>query len=264
MAARNQSPWWSSPWAIAGGLLLGSGIAAMLHRRRQPTADCTQVGADEGTVAGIHYLERVRGDASPDDALPMVVVFHSRGGVPAGVAKTLQDVGRARLIIPRGSFQLGSGWAWFDKPIRGAIEQGDPSVALQLNEVAMQVAEFLRQIVQCRPTVGQPILTGSSQGGEMALLLGSTHPDLAHSAIAVNGLLLPAFWDPGIVPTAMINGTGDEVVPFDWAAEYAQAMIDAGAPLSFTPFPSTGHGVTEPMASAWHDLVRVSAQGLLQ
>ena len=260
-------PWYRSPWALGAGALLGGlavgGLVAGVARLRRraaalPPADCSQVGQSEGYIAGIRYLERIRGNAGPEEPLPMVIVFHSRGASPEGFAGMLGGIGRARLILPEGDYQSGGARAWFSLPIRDAVH-GDPGpVTAQWRDTADRIHNFIGQAIQCRPTIGRPVVTGSSQGAEMSLLLASTAPDLIASAVAVNGWLLPAFWTPNMSPTTMYNGTGDEVVPFTWAQDYASQMQAQGAPLSFVPFPSEGHAVTKAMSSAWINAVEAA------
>lgn len=242
--------WLRSPWVWApAGAAAAAGAGVWLARRRH-IADCGQVGPTGGTVAGVRYLERIRGKADPDAALPLVVLFHSRGATPEGHAAMLGGIGPARLILPQGPYPTGSGFGWWRKGIKDAAKDVD-AAAPEWERTASQVIAFVDAIVQCRPTLGRPILTGSSQGGELTLLLSSTEPRAFSGGVAVSGYLLPPFWTPRMAPTAMINGTGDTVVPFSWAKDYAQAMIGQGAPLSFTPMPSTGHAVTGDMAKAW-------------
>lgn len=257
-------PWYRSPWAIGagvvlGGLALGGAVGALVRARRRsalPPADCSLVSGDGGSIGGIRYLERIRGGAHPDEPLPMVVVFHSRGANPEGFAGMLGGIGRARLILPEGDYGSGHSRSWFELPIREAVE-GDPGpVTEQWRVTAERIRNFIGQMIQCRPTVGLPLVTGSSQGGEMTLLVASTSPDLVAGGVAVSGWLLPAFWTADMAPVSMLHGTGDQTVPYAWAADYAAQMQGKGAPISFTGFPSEGHAITKAMSNAWIGSVR--------
>jgi predicted esterase len=170
----------------------------------------------------------------------------------------LANIGRARLILPEGEHEstVGSGHKWWTKGVKAAVEHDPEGAAVEWQAASDRMAEFLRQIVQCRPTVGQPILTGSSQGGEMTLLMASTHPELARSGVAVSSYLLEPFWNRRLSPTAMLHGTGDTTVPYIWARDYADEMRRDGAPLEFFEYESPGHAVTRPMSRGWIATVR--------
>ena len=242
-----------------GGVALGFAVGALIDRYARPLApvDCSQITDERGgEIAGVRYLERMRGKASPGEAVPMVVFFHSMGAHPRGHARMLANLGPSRLILPFGAYQTdsGGGYKWWQRGVRAGTGD-DPEVraeaVVQWQAASDRAAEFVRQISQCRPTVGKPILTGSSQGGEMSLLLASTHPDLVQSGVAVSSYLLEPFWNDRMASTRMIHGTGDKTVPFALAKDYAERMIAEGAPLSFQAYPSSGHGLAEGMGADW-------------
>lgn len=243
-----------------GGIVAGFSLAAVAHRLWLPAlipADCSAVGEKSGVVAGVPYLERMRGHASPDESVPMVVLFHSKGASPSGHSGMLSGIGPARLILPEGAYEGSGGRVWWQRGIKDAMDpaQRDAATA-QWEGAAERMAEFLRQIVQCRPTVGKPVITGSSQGGEMTLLMASTHPELVSAGVAVSSYLLPDLWTKRMAPVHMIHGTGDKTVPYDWAREYFETMQARGAPLSFESYSSPGHSVTSPMSDDWITAVR--------
>ncbi len=250
----------ASAVAVAG-TAVGFSLGALVNRfvvSPLAAADCSRVGPEGGTVAGVPYLERMRGRAAPGEAVPMVVVFHSLGASPEGHSRMLANIGKARLILPEGAYRSsGRGRKWWELGVKAGVNQDPEGARVQWQAASDRIAEFLRQIVQCRPTVGAPILTGSSQGGEMTLLLASDHPELMQSGVAASSYLLQPFWNAsGMAPVRMIHGTGDRTVPYAWAKEYAETMIDRGAPLTWASYPSPGHGVTKDMSRDWIASVR--------
>lgn len=251
---------------VTSGVVLGA-IAAAFAIRRWPVrarADCSQVGPQGGVVAGVPYREQLRGGATPNEALPMVVLFHSLGAGVGGHTNMLTGIGRARLISPEGAYRVGDGGGrkWWERGVKDAALKDPDGAAVQWHGSSERIAEFLRQIVQCRPTLGLPILTGSSQGGEMTLLLSSTHPELVRSGVAVSSWILPAFWTEDMAPVRMIHGTGDDTVPFAWAKDYYEQLSARGAPLSFQSYSSPGHDVTKQMGNDWIASVRGEVEQL--
>jgi phospholipase/carboxylesterase len=252
------NPWWKSPWAVvpaalAGGTAVGVGIVQLVSGR----ARCVSATSTGGVIEGVRYLERIRGDAESEDELPMVLVLHSLGGRPEGYAGGMGGIGRARLILPEGEYVSGTGKSWFGKGLHQVVDGGNTDADVNVwRDAGDRLARFIDAITRCRPTVGKPIATGSSQGAEAALVLANDHRHKIHGAVAVNGDMPEPLWRSRMAPTVMINGIGDKTVPFAWAQEHAMTAINDGAPLSFTPFPSTGHDVTAAMGKAWIASVR--------
>ena len=118
------------------GVALGAAIAHATRDLWDPP-DCSGIGEDGGTVAGVPYLERMRGGAEPGDAVPMVIAFHSMGATPYGFAGSLKDIGRARLILPGGEFRTpGGGYLWWHDRIRTAVKPENLALATMERERA--------------------------------------------------------------------------------------------------------------------------------
>lgn len=267
--------WWDDPWIrgtiiVSGGLAAGLGLGAIAYRLRYGPAifpDCDEVTPEGGVVAGVSYFEAMRGGAAPEDEVPMVVAFHSLCAPPRGILSMFKGLPPSRLIVPAGSYGCSSSESsrkWWSRGVRSAMdaENIEESTA-QWRAESERMGSFLAQIQRCRPTKGKPVLTGSSMGGEMSLLLASTHPMLVDSAVVVSGYLLPEFWTTAMAPTSMIHGTGDTTVPFSWAKEYAQRLSGAGADLSFEEYATDGHSISSPMGSAWGDHLRARLAALV-
>ena len=251
MPLRDYTPWLVGAGVVAAGTLAGAAIV-----RAATKADCSSVGADGGTAAGVPYLERMRGGASPDERVPMVVMLHSMDGSPKGYAGGLGGIGRARLILPQGGIDSGGGYRWLPTTLGGTLKDGFSNEEFETWLDALERLEtFVDAIADCRPTVGKPIITGSSQGAIMTLLMATARRGKIHGAVAVNGDLPDAFWNGKMTPTIMINGTGDTNFPFAQAQEHAQIAIDEGAPLRLDSYSSSTHEVTPAMGKAWGQAV---------
>ncbi len=248
--------------AAAAGVLGGLAVGfAALTRGRSPSVrrpsparepDCNLVTPTGGTVAGIEYLERIRGNADPESKLPMVIAFHSRGATAAGMTGMLKGIGPARLIIPKGPHRTaGGGNVWWTV----AIRDDEDDVADAFLEMGDKMAAFIYDIVRCRPTEGRPIVTGSSQGGEMAYLMTNVYPDLVRGGVAVAGWIPEPLWNVDMAPTLGLHGDRDNTVPYAWAKEFADTMIAEGADMRFETFDSA-HGVSSAMSQAWREGIK--------
>jgi predicted esterase len=258
---------------VIGSALVGAAIASRLYPRVLVIPDCTHVQSGGGVVAGVRYLEQMRGGAHPGDKVPMVIVLHSLGARPEGYVDMFAGLGPARVIAPEGGFGDGKIRKWWHIPVRAAIEDPTKKLVDAVSEwtaAADRLERFVQEIVRCRPTQGKPIITGSSQGGEMTLLMASRYPRLFAGAVATASYLLPVFWTSRMSPTRMVHGTGDTVVPFAWAQQYYETMHGEGAELEFAgyetdPSHELGHYVTTPMGKDWSKAVStlVEQQALL-
>lgn len=241
---------------MAFGAAAFGGIVYGIAQKRQakgirplgPPA-CDVVEDKGGVVAGVRYLERRSKGAQSDAALPMVIVFHSRGATPEGFSGFHHNVkGPVRVITPAGFERLGGGRSWFGLPAR---TQDQAELAEQMAEAGAKMARFIADIVRCRPTAGWPVVTGSSQGGSMAYLMANQYPQFVHGAVAVAGWLPKPLWNRHMAPTIGLHGTDDRTVPYLQTARFAEDMQRAGAPLEFHSYPS-GHSMSKDMLGSWH------------
>lgn len=249
--------------AVQAGVLVGLGLGLAAATRswtrasvRRPSPpkpiDCGGVGPEGGTLAGIEYLERLRGGARPDDELPMVIAFHSRGATAAGMTGMLKGIGPARLIIPKGPHKTPQGGrVWWKVEIR----DDEDVVADGFAQMGAKMAQFIYEIIRCRPTYGMPIVTGSSQGGEMTYLMTNLYPELVRGGVAVAGWIPEPLWNVDMAPTLGLHGDRDTTVPYAWAKQFADTMIAEGADMQFETFDSA-HGVSSAMSKAWLDGIR--------
>lgn len=237
--------------AAFGGIVYG--ITARTRRvsglppAGPPQCDVVVPGSG-GNVAGFRYIERVSPDVDPEAAVPMVVVFHSKGSRPEHYAGTFRNLGKpVRLIVPEGPLSLGEHREWFRLPAR---TKDQPELAAQMAALAPSVAKFLADIVRCRPTVGRPVITGSSQGGSVTYLMATLYPYLAQGAVALAGWLPMQLWSPHMARTIGMHGTNDKTVPYEATAQYAAAMIERGAPFTWKTY-ATGHAISSSMQRDW-------------
>ncbi len=243
------------PWAVGGAAAVGVTAATYGLARAALRPDCSGATDDGGEVEGVRYLERMRGDAGSGERVPMVVVLHAKDGTPAGYAGGMGGIGRARLILPEGGYAT-SGFRWFSTGLLATLEDGfSPAELREWKEAGDRLARFVKAIARCRPTSGDPIVTGASQGGEMALVMAAQHRRDIAGVVVVNGDMPEALWHRRMAPTVMIHGTGDTTVPFAIAQEHAQQAADAGAPIRFDSFSSPGHEITNAMGKAWREAV---------
>lgn len=234
-------------------LLLGAAALVVMGRKktRRPSADCSEVKQGKGVIAGIRYLETVRG-ADPSTPMPMIVSFHGRGAVPKGATVFPGIEGPIRIIRPAGFHRTsGGGYNWMTTSSKKHPE----GFAAEMHQRGEELAAFLDGLMQCRPTIGRPIVTGASAGGHMSYLLASQYPGLVHGAVALIGYLPPPLWNPNMARTVGLHGVNDTVVPYERTRQFWDAMKRQGAPITTATFDS-GHSVGGDIGASWDAAVK--------
>lgn len=204
----------------------------------------------------LHYLERVTKGAAPDAALPMIIGVHGLGDSPEGFGRLLETVPfPARLIFPAGPLASGDGRSWF--PIR--VRDRDPEALARGIEGALPgLSALIEDLVQRRPTVGKPVVTGFSQGGIMSFALVAAHPQRFAGAVPIGGLLPPPSFPSGRGgPWVLaLHGAADEVVPLSGCQATVSAFERAGYPIRLKVYDGVGHHVTPEMQAQLFSALR--------
>jgi predicted peptidase len=85
------------------------------------------------------------------------------------------------------------------------------------------------------------LVVGFSLGGRGAWYLSSRHSDRFTGAIVMAGRSEEALADLAKIPTYVIHGRNDQVVPFEQAEDRARALERMGRPIRFDALAGVGH-----------------------
>lgn len=235
--------------AIAAGLALVSGGKSSSPRASsQPRPkECEGLHSSGGHLAGVDYIEIVTGGARANDRLPMIVSLHGLGYDYNAHVKWLEQLNvPARIILPNAFFtQSGnqSKRAWWNSYSNAALQ-----------DASRGLAQFIYLIQRCRPTAGQPVLTGHSQGGYVAIDFAAQFPELISFSVPLAGARNSLLWDDvPRVPMYAVHGTLDS--SYDSAFKYYNAMANRGLPVYMTAVPGGAHRISTKNADAWRDVL---------
>lgn len=197
--------------------------------------------------ASIAYLEVESAGASAEEALPLLVAIHGRGGTPTEFADAFKALRvPARIILPRAPDAFEAGGSWY--PLNDVLRR--PVV---IRRRAEDLAALIDTIVRTRPTVGRPVVTGFSQGGVMSFALAATYPERIAAAFPIAGtqyLGMPAPTPSPRPPTFhAFHGGRDPIMPIDGARAMVASMRASGARASLTDHRHVGHELTAAMRS---------------
>lgn len=204
--------------------------------------------AVRGEIAGVRYLEYMTGGARPDDRVPMIVALHPMGGDPEDfLPLLLRYHRRARLILPYGH-PSGGMYIWYDSVAE------DVAAPLVTRE-ADRLAAVLAALVSTRPTVGNPLVTGFSQGGIMTFALAVTHPESLAAAFPIGGMLPPSLYPSKAIvsmprpmklpPVSAFHGAADLAVPTRSARASVAELRRAGYTAELREYAGVGHDVSD-------------------
>lgn len=209
------------------------------------------VQAREHRIAGLYVLEVVLGHVDIDAALPLVVMLHGRGDrprVPGGpFGGTSMPM---RLLLPRAPKPLGNGFTWL--PV--SVTEGRHDVlAATLQERAAQLRQVILRFREMRPTLGEPIVTGFSQGAMLTFALTILHPDVVKVSMPIAGWLPPQLLPLRPPPPQRrprirsIHGSADPVVRIQPTRQLIRSLRALGYEIDWVEEPGVAHVVSEAM-----------------
>ncbi len=205
---------------------------------------------EEGQVGDFHYVEVILGkNPHPDHPMPLIVIFHGRGGKPSIPDGPYETDVPLRLLLPRGPDRLGSGYNWLATWTNAGKEE---LLARSLAARADQLAPAIRAFRAMRPTLGKPILVGFSQGGILSFALATRYPREFAAAFPLAGWLPPSLYpEPGrgqkFPYIYAQHGALDTTVPTQRGRETVQALRQRGLRVDYREVPGVGHIVTPGM-----------------
>lgn len=200
------------------GLFAADARAAEWKALRMPAPD----GGD------LLYALLVPDDYQKGQARPLVLALH-----PGAKQGDYYGLGFARQVVAPGIIGLNAIVIAPDCPTRTWTDPGADKAVMAL--VEKMLAEY---------TIDKKkiLVTGFSMGGGGTWFMSAQHPDVFTAAIAIAA---PVGNQPrerlGKIPTYVIHGGGDEVVPFGPAEENAMALQKMGKPVAFEAAADLSH-----------------------
>jgi len=186
-----------------------------------------------------------------DGPFPTIIALHGWGASAhdlLGLAPII-DGGRSLVLCPQGpvSFQIGpgaAGYGWFP------LSSGQPPDPAEFQRGIDAITEFLGEAYLKYPVDRNKIvLLGFSQGGVMAYHLALHSPSEYAGLVALSswlpmGLADAIGTDPALenLPTLVIHGTDDPMIPVDRARESRDCLLKLQVPTTYREF-GMGHEI---------------------
>ena len=153
-----------------------------------------------------------------------------------------------RVIAPRAPrARRAGGFTWFpglpaDRDLAPLVDGA--------RESAAALAALVTTVRATRPTCGQPVVTGFSQGGLLALALAVHYPEVVGAAVPIGGWLPPPMWPSARVDRSAeidaLHGELDTLVPLAAARAANDHLATLGYDIETHTYP-VGHTISSRM-----------------
>ena len=161
----------------------------------------------------LSYVELTTSGAPQSAKLPLLIALHGHGATPQQLAgpllHALNGAVSLRLVLPQAPHRVpGRGFSWFDGVGR----------LREQRRAALSVKKLAKRVQEARPTLGEPVVLGFSQGGMIAFDL-ATRTELC-LALPISGV--PS--QPTVrrwprrgcaVPVLALHGRADSILPLN-------------------------------------------------
>jgi phospholipase/carboxylesterase len=200
------------------------------------------------TVHAVNLMHAAHVPAG-DGPFPTIVALHGWGANAhdlLGLAPYLHG-GRALVLCPQGpvAFQVGQGvvgYGWYPIVATG----GRPADPAEVMKGLDALQGFLDAALARYPAdPSKLVLLGFSQGGHMAYQLGLRDPARWAGLVALSSWIpevLPRLPGHARLPTLVIHGSKDPMVPVERAHAARDALLSLGVPTVFREYPM-GHEI---------------------
>ena len=218
--------------------------------------------AGRGRVGGLKFLEIIKGDAPPTDALPMAVFLHGYGDGAQDVWLSNVKV-PMRVVMFESPRSFNGSFTWMYSPIGDGRSEW---LAHTVRKAGEELAHAVKLLATHRPTRGRAIVSGFSQGAVVAYYLATYHPTQVHGAVPIAGLLPKPLW-PSKLSTShpwpaihAIHGEHDKTVLTASAQETVAHLARLGQPATLHVYRDIGHKMASTMRSEMQAKVEAFAR----
>jgi predicted peptidase len=197
-------------------LLLPLVVTALLAQSVLPTLEQRALRMPDGSV--VRYGLAAPGEGNASSPRPLVIALHPGGGGTPYYGDQFM-----RSIFLPGLRELGAIMIAPDCPTQAWTDPQAEQAVMSLIEAALDEFPVDRR---------QILVVGFSLGGSGAWFLSARHADLFTAAIVMAGRTEEPITNLGKIPTYVIHGRNDEVVPFGQAEQRAGALERMGGYLA--------------------------------
>ncbi|RKH28319.1 phospholipase [Corallococcus praedator] len=190
----------------------------------------------------------------------LLVALHASGSTPESWDEQVQSLGiPVRVVLPRGSRPRREGFTWF--PVEHEQQDG-PRKTADVERVALQLADLIREARREHPEIRRVAVTGFSYGGDLAWMLVVRHPELVDVAVPMGTRLLgtPAKSLPPGHQVLVLQGEDDPIIPVQQTLARVADLKAVGVPIDVRTYAGVGHDVSLQLVEDWRAFLRQALQ----
>ncbi|OJW33412.1 MAG: hypothetical protein BGO54_09140 [Sphingobacteriales bacterium 46-32] len=196
------------------------------------------------SAEGFEYIEIVKG--KDNGKLPLLIAFHYSGGNPIETIADYDSVKTPiRIIIPKGNYKKRDGFSYYPAD----YYQKDSLIQFSLSKITVDsIAKFVQTIE--RKYRQKAIVSGISQGGDIAFLLAVYYPDLCKAAFPFAAVIhytsiqeLKEKPAKKKIPIYLFQGESDKIVSVFSTKKKVEA-IGNRLQIKLYTYPNLGHDIS--------------------
>jgi phospholipase/carboxylesterase len=209
---------------------------------------------DQQRLEGFEYIDVLRGSSSANP--PLLIAFHYSSGSPD---ETLGDYDKlknaVRVVIPKGNYRKRNGFSYY--PVD--YYKQDSTTQFSLSKITVDsIAAFVRAIE--KKYRQKAIVSGISQGGDIALLLSIYYPELCVASFPFAAVINPEV--AGVLkkkpvrnlPVLLFQGEADKIVSVAYTRSKV-SEIEKFLPIKLYTYPNVGHDISPEMKTDYSRLI---------
>ncbi len=135
------------------------------------------------SVEGFEYIEVAKG--KDNGKLPLLIAFHYSSGNPIETIADYDSIKNPiRIIIPKGNYKKRDGFSYYPAD----YYQKDSLAQFSLSKITVDsIARFVQSIE--KKYKQKAIVSGISQGGDIAFLLAKYYPELCRASFPIAAVI---------------------------------------------------------------------------
>ncbi len=207
------------------------------------------------SAEGFEYIEVVKG--KDNGKLPLLIAFHYSGGNPIETIADYDSIKKpTRIIIPKGNYRKRNGFSYYPAD----YYQKDSLTQFTLSQITIDsIAKFVQFIEKTYKQ--KAIVSGISQGGDIAFSLAVYYPELCRAAFPFAAVIhynsirelknKPA---KKRIPIYVFQGESDKIVSV-FATRKKVEEIGNKLQIKLYTYPNVGHDISQQMKIDYSEII---------
>lgn len=206
------------------------------------------------SVEGFEYIEVVKGKDNGN--LPLLIALHYSGGRPIETISDFDSLKNPiRIIIPKGNYKKRDGFSYYptDYYLKDSLTQ------FSLSKITVDsIAGFVRTIG--KRFKQKAIVSGISQGGDIAFLLAIYYPELCTASFPIAAVIhAETIYElksetKKSIPIYLFQGENDKIVPISYTRKMVEEIGDR-LRIKLWTYPNVGHDISLPMKIEYSKMI---------